>query len=86
MLVNVLSTWPVRQAVQVAAAVVQAAQLLLQGRHRVPDWYVPTGHVATQLVPFSNGVAEPAVQVVQPLAPVHVPQVAWHGLHAVPLE
>ena len=86
MLVSVLSTWPAGQAVQVIAVTLQLAQLLLQGRHWLPDWYVPTGHVATQLVPFNSGVAEPAVQVVQPVAPTHVPHVAWHGLHAVPSE
>ena len=85
-LVNVLSTCPGGQAVQVVAVVVQVRQFELQGRHCVPDWYVPLGHVATQLVPFSSGVAEPAAQVAQPLAPVQVPQVAWHALHAVPFE
>ena len=81
-----LSTWPAGQAVHVVAVVVQAAQLLLQAKHWVPDWYVPVEHVATQFVPFSSGVAEAAVQVAQPLAPMQVPQVAWHGLHAVPFE
>ena len=71
---------------QVVAVVVHVRQLVLQARHCVPDWYVPLGHVATQLVPFSNGVAEPTVHVVQPVADAQVPQVAWHGLHAVPFE
>ena len=71
---------------QVVAVTLQLAQLLLQGRHWVPDWKVPTGQVATQLVPLSNGVADPAVQVAHPAPDVHVPQVAWHGLHTVPFE
>ena len=47
---------------------------------------MPTGHVATQLVPFSSGVAEPAVQVVHPVAAAHVPHVAWQALQTVPFE
>ena len=80
------STWPVGHAVQVVAAPEHVWQLLLQARQADPDWYVPLGHVTTQLVPFSSGVAEPTVQPVQPVAPVHVPQVAWHAAHAVPFE
>ena len=81
-----LSTWPGGQAVHVVAVVVHVRQLVLQGRHCAPDWKVPFGQVATQLVPFSNDVAEPAVQVVQPVAAVQVPHVAWHGLHTVSFE
>jgi hypothetical protein len=85
-LVSVSRTWPGGQETQLAAELVHVAQLLLHAKHWVPLWNVPGGHVATQLVPLSRGVADTALQPVQPVAPVQVPQVAWHGAHATPLE
>jgi hypothetical protein len=85
-LVSVLRTWPGGHVTQLVALTVQVPQLLLHAKHWAPLWKVPAGQVATQLVPFNSGVAEPALQPVQPVAPMQVPQVAWHGAHAVPLE
>ena len=80
------SNWPVGHAVHVVATPEHVWQLLLQARQADPDWYVPLGQAARQLVLLSSGVAEAAAQVTQPVAPVHVPHVAWHAAHAVPFE
>ena len=49
---------------------------------------MPDGQVATQLVPFSSGVADVAEQVVHRLlpAPLQVAHVLAQAWHAVPSE
>ena len=84
-LASVLSTWPTAHDVHVVDVPAQVWQVFVHARQAVPFWYVPAGHVATQLVPFSSGVADPSVHVAHVVPPVHVPQVAWHAAQLAPL-
>jgi hypothetical protein len=86
--VRVLRTWPGGHDVQVVAVPTQAAhRVVLHAAQADPTVkYVPAGHVATQLVPLSRGVADPGVQSVQSVLLVHAPQVDSHGTHATPFE
>ena len=85
-LVKMLSTVPGGHVVHCVAEPVQVAQLGSHGWQVLPTRYVPGGQVLTQLVPLSSGVAEVALQPVQPMGPLQVPQVGWHCWHAVPSE
>ena len=86
MLVSVFSTWPAGHDVHVVDAPVHVWQLLLHTRQLLPLWYVPAGHVATQLVPFSSGVAEPGVQLAHVVPVAHVPHVGWQATQLTPFE
>ena len=85
-LASVLSTWPTEHDVHVVDVPAQVWQVFVHARQAVPFWYVPAGHVATQLVPFSSGVADPSVHVAHVVPLVHVPHVDEHGAQAVPVE
>ena len=57
--------------------------------HEVPFGNVPVGQLEVHVWlggSSSSGVAEPAVQVVHPVAAAHVPHVAWQALQTVPFE